>query len=141
MVCRSMYISDPRISFENNDRRVVIQIDYGTIVQQDGRVPQDEQFDFAQCLINSINQEKITEALKEKNICNFTKFRGFSAKIFDSDKPDPYCYGSMVKTLEISVDYSLDEDPFAAAAKLLKHSFDCNVVKNAVCQIGTRFYN
>ena len=144
MACRTMFISEPRISLENNDQRIVIQIDYGTVIQEDGRVPSDKELSFAHCLIKNIDWNKVTDVLREKGISGF-KFvgDGWESEIFQTDKPDPYSIAGELpplKTLEIRTGFIKEDDPFVSATNFLKSTVDYQVVKKSISNNGKYFH-
>lgn len=140
MVCRTMFISEPRIQLENDNQRLVIQIDYGTVVQEDGRIPKDEKLDFAECLIRNIDWKKVAEILKENNISGFKSISGWGAQIFETDKPDPYSIANELKTLELRIGYTVEQDVFLAAASSLRRSADPRIVVKAIDNVGKYFH-
>lgn len=122
MVCRTMFISEPRVKLENKNQRIIIEIDYGTVIQEDGRVPADEELDFANCLIQNLDWKKVTNVLRENNISGIKSISGWGAQIFDTDKPDPYSIANELpnlKMLEIRCSFTKEDDPFISATNFL----------------------
>lgn len=142
MVCRSMFIGEPRIRLEAEGHRIVIEVDYGTVVQEDGHAPSDEKLDFSRCIINNFNWDEVTKFLQENAIYGFSSFNVCGAQTWKSDKPDPYTmYPSCLTTLELRVQFSQEKDIFKAATYALRRSIDAVVVKNAIYNPGNYTHN
>ena len=142
MVCRSMFISEPRIELrviENGGNTLIIEIDYGEVVQEDGHGAVDEALDFAQCLIRNIRWDNVAQFLKEKNIGGIRSISSYGAKIIQTDKSDPSEFGCCLpklKTLELRICFSVEEDRYKAAAVTLRNYMDGYVVKEAIANEG-----
>lgn len=146
MVARFMHISEPRVELEDHsygDNKeyksftLIIQIDYGEVWQEDGHVPKDEALDFALCLVGNLNWKVVADVLKKHNIVGFNSLGGYGASVKQTDKQDPTAIcQSFLKTLELRIGFSPEDDPHMAAARELERSIDGIAIKESIAQDG-----